>query len=537
MKIIVILFFLLLSPFSLFSSENYQALDSLLECFGKLGFPSAVIIAKGNEIQFNNSYGVKPGTAFYVASVSKLFTASAIYKLEYEGRVNINDSMPMFFENVPDDKKSITIKHLLTHQAGLQSTSYDHIVENIFNRDDAVKAIMESKLIFTPGTDEEYSSDGYSLLAIIIEKVTGKSFEEYMRSEVFSKAGMNATGFVGDSTLWNEADVADMRYGLSDFKGSPHFLKRDWSSKGGAGMITTAMDLLAFTGSGMNVYDFYWSNMKTASGDEIIYSQGDDDAIGHNAIVIKYPAKDITVIILTNSGLISEVSFSTILAVKTDEALNGKLVVGKLFNAGELSVLPDDITGKYYSQAGDSVQILNVPNRSLVSGKGQILINSIATNYSTIYNDINFKAEQIINALKVNDSLQILNLITDQKSAKQLLGLWKSLLKKYGAPPVSINISGTSKVWWYPAAWAATWVEFVFEKETKLYRMEWDINKELKQLGGSLIKTPLTCIAGITKNGKVNAFDLGNNEMFTMEKNGEGMMIEGEGEIKFFKSR
>lgn len=539
MKTIIILLSLIFTAHSVKASavkasDNFRQLDSYLKCFEQFGFPSTVLIAKGNNIVFENSYGVKPGSAFYIASISKLFTATAIYKLEQEGMLSVNDSLPAFFENVPDDKKGITVKQLLTHTSGLPGTSYDHVTENIFDKDEALTALLNTKLAYAPGTDEEYSGNGYTMLALIIDKVSGKTFEEYIRSSVFNPSGMNATGFSGDSLKWAEGEAADMKYGIL-YKGSPQYLKLDWAGKGAAGMITTAQDLFSFVKSGMPVYDFYWSDMKSASGDEMIYSSGDDDAIGHNALLIKYPEKDITVIILTNAGLISDVSVSTIIAVKVDEALNGRLITGDINNDKVPGLLSESLTGRYFTQMGDSAVISKTRFRTIVSGTGQELINSISGTNAAVYNDLSSQTEQIIAALKLNDSLEVSRLITNQKIAKQLFNLWKSLVKKYGEPN-EIIVKGTSKVWWHPAAAAATWIEFKFEKDVRLYRLEWGTNGIIKQLGGSAIKNPITGVAGKTAKGENVILDLGNNTIFRIKKTDGGIKVAGEERIELIRA-
>jgi hypothetical protein len=534
MKAFIILLSLLFAIPSAKASENFKPLDTFLKCFEQFGFPGSVLIAKGNNIVFEKSYGVNPGSAFYIASVSKLFTAAAIYKLEQEGMLNVNDSLPAFFENVPDDKKSITVKQLLTHTSGLPGTSYEHVTENIFDKDEALTALLNTKLAYAPGTDEDYSGNGYTMLALIIEKVSGKTFEEYMRSSVFAPSGMSMTGFTGDSLKWAEGEAADMKYGIL-YKGSPQYLKLDWAGKGAAGMMTTARDLFSFVRSGMPVYDFYWSDMKSASGDEIIYSSGDDDAIGHNALLIKYPQKDITVIILTNAGLISGVSVSSIIAVKVDEALNGRLITGDLNNDKVPGMLSESLTGRYFTQMGDSAVISKTKFRTIVSGTGQELINSISGTNAAIYNDLNAQANFIISALKRNDSLEVFRLITNQKVAKQLFNLWKGLVKKFGAPG-EITVKGTSKVWWHPGAAAATWVEFKFEKDARLYRLEWSNDGSLMRLGGSAIKNPLTGIAGKTAKGENVILDIGNNTIFRIKKSDDGIGVAGEEQMELMRA-
>ena len=133
-------------------------------------------------------------TVFDIGSITKPFTASAILRLEMDGKLKVTDPITNFFRDVPGDKKEITLHHLLTHTAGFKDSlgdDYDKV-----GRDEYVKLALASNLRSKPGTSYSYSNVGYSLLGAVIEHVAGMSYEQYLHDSLFKPAGMMKTGYV-----------------------------------------------------------------------------------------------------------------------------------------------------------------------------------------------------------------------------------------------------------------------------------------------------------------------------------------------------
>ncbi|MGB5242919.1 MAG: serine hydrolase, partial [Lutimonas sp.] len=134
-----------------------------------------------------------PNTIFDIGSLTKQFTAVAILKLEMQGKLSTSDTITKYFQNVPVDKSTITIHDLLRHQSGLQSNvgeDYDPITEIAF-----LDSLMISPLQFKIGSDFSYSNIGYSMLALIIEKVSGQTYEQYLYENLWKPSGMEETGY------------------------------------------------------------------------------------------------------------------------------------------------------------------------------------------------------------------------------------------------------------------------------------------------------------------------------------------------------
>jgi len=160
------------------------ALDQYLSRLEGYGFSGAVLVAKNDEIYLSKGYGladraisipVTPDTLFEGASLTKQFTAAAVMKLEQQGKLRVEDPITKYFDNVPDDKKSITLHHLMTHSAGFPNEFSKPGGGYYQDRDEFVRAILATPLEYPPGTESVYSNPSYSLVAAVIEKGSGKS--------------------------------------------------------------------------------------------------------------------------------------------------------------------------------------------------------------------------------------------------------------------------------------------------------------------------------------------------------------------------
>lgn len=156
---------------------------------GKLAYSGGGVMA-----DIPSGIAVSNTTGFRLASVSKPFTAIAIMQLVERGEIKVTDSLLNFIPELPESWRRITIEHLLTHSSG---------VADIINdgwRPQVINGMTHSRLIsylinnptleFEPGTKHDYSNTGFMLLATVIERKTGLSFQEYMRQNIFAPANM-----------------------------------------------------------------------------------------------------------------------------------------------------------------------------------------------------------------------------------------------------------------------------------------------------------------------------------------------------------
>jgi len=176
-------------------------------------FSGGALVVSNGEIVLYKGYGMADRekkipyaatTVYPIGSITKQFTAAAILKLEMQAKLKVEDGISKFLGDVPDDKKAITIHHLLTHTSGLDSDfagDYD-----LVGRDEYVKKVLASKLRFDPGEGYYYANSGYSLLGAIVEKASGMGYEAFLQKELFAPAGMKDTGY--KVPRWNPDSVA-----------------------------------------------------------------------------------------------------------------------------------------------------------------------------------------------------------------------------------------------------------------------------------------------------------------------------------------
>ncbi|MCB9327036.1 MAG: serine hydrolase [Lewinellaceae bacterium] len=231
--------------------DTADKISEYLTTIESQGFDGAVLVAQKGEILVSDGYGLSDveknirntdSTIFDIGSITKQFTAAGILKLEMAGKLSVNDLMSKYFANVPDDKKGITLHQLLTHSAGFPGAIGDDY-EDITTAD-FISLAMSKPLMFNPGSGYEYSNVGYSLLAMIIEKVSGKPYETYLHDNLFQPAGMNNTGYL--LPKWNGSLIAtgyrnDIRWGKPTEKWTSGHIS--WHLKGNGGILSTVKDM------------------------------------------------------------------------------------------------------------------------------------------------------------------------------------------------------------------------------------------------------------------------------------------------------
>lgn len=203
----VILIFLLACNQNEKSNPLGTKLDEYLSGQAKyFRFNGNVLVADKGKIIYQKSFGfadfdsqrmLNDSSVFELASVSKQFTATGILLLIDKGKLSLTDSLRKFFPELP--YSNITIRHMLTHTSGLPDyfwlmiEKWDH--KKIAYNQDVIELLAKEKLppVFAPGTRWEYSNTAFVILATIIEKISGQSFKDYMRENIFQPLEMKYT--------------------------------------------------------------------------------------------------------------------------------------------------------------------------------------------------------------------------------------------------------------------------------------------------------------------------------------------------------
>ena len=215
-----ILVLILLTPFPflpILASEDQRAkeLDAILTKAVAPGQPGlAVLVKKDGQILYEKGFGarksgnsapVTPDTDFRLASVTKQFTAMAVMLLVHEGKLRYDSALTEIFPEFPTYGKTITIRHLLTHTSGLPD--YEDVMERVEKfgakrwsaehqiQDQEVLALLEKETRgkFAPGTSWAYSNSGYVILGLIVAKVSGISYPEFLERRIFAPLQMRNT--------------------------------------------------------------------------------------------------------------------------------------------------------------------------------------------------------------------------------------------------------------------------------------------------------------------------------------------------------
>lgn len=170
----------------------------------------ALAVVKSGQIVFAQGYGyanlehqvlVKPETIFQSGSVGKQFTATAVMLLVEEGKLDLDASLAKYFDDAPASWKEITVRHVLTHTAGMTDYPKDFDYRRDYTEDDMLKLIKALPLAFPPGEKWEYSNLGYVTLGILIHKVTDKFYGDFLQERIFKPLGMNTARVISEADL------------------------------------------------------------------------------------------------------------------------------------------------------------------------------------------------------------------------------------------------------------------------------------------------------------------------------------------------
>jgi CubicO group peptidase (beta-lactamase class C family) len=141
-----------------------------------------------------------PKTKFRLASLTKSFTAVAVSLLLKQGALSLDDPLSKFLPEFPNGDQ-ITVRHLLMHKSGIGQADPVSDPGQKFTLREAIERFRLKTPYFAPGTSDRYSNEGYILLAYIVEKASGKSYSEFLQSNIFDPLGLRDTGNFGSSKI------------------------------------------------------------------------------------------------------------------------------------------------------------------------------------------------------------------------------------------------------------------------------------------------------------------------------------------------
>ena len=209
---------LILTILILFVSQNYtlaqtksQKIDELMSLYHQYGqFNGSVLVAESGKVIFKKGYGFAnmewnisndPETKFRLGSITKQFTSMLIMQLVENGKIKLDDKLsdhlPYYSKDIGE---KVTIHHLLTHTSGIPSYTglpgfFQDVSRDPYEVEEFIKKYCSGDLEFEPGSKYRYNNSGYFLLGAIIEKVTGKTYEQALKENILDPLNMKSTGY------------------------------------------------------------------------------------------------------------------------------------------------------------------------------------------------------------------------------------------------------------------------------------------------------------------------------------------------------
>ena len=267
---------------------------------------------------------MRPGHVLEIGSITKQFTAIAVLQLVEQGKIGLGDEITKFLPDYPTHGKKITIEHLLTHTSGIQDVTemanFPSTMRTDVTPQELIDRFKNEPMTFDPGTKWQYDNSGYVLLGAIVEKVSGESYADYLRKQVFPRAGLTSTSY-GDL-----GTIIPRRVRGYD-KQDGHFVNADYLSMtlpfAAGALVSTVDDLAKWTGAiatgklvSPALVQRAWTSAKLNDGSATGYGYGwivgnafgtrviqhDGGINGFSAAELWMPDEKVFVAVLTNLG-------------------------------------------------------------------------------------------------------------------------------------------------------------------------------------------------------------------------------------------
>jgi len=234
-----------------------KQIDAIFESVNKHDSTGAAVgVIEHGKLVYEKGYGsanleynipIVPDTIFHVASVSKQFTAMAVVLLERDGKLSIDDDVHKYLPELPDYGQKITLRNLLQHTSGIRDqwqtlSTAGWSMEDVITQDQILRMLFRQKALnFPPGARYLYSNSGFTMLAEIVTRVSGKPMPQFCDERIFRPLGMTRTHFHQD--LHQIVPGRAYSYGPAKgggFQNNP----LNYANAGATSLFTTAGDLL-----------------------------------------------------------------------------------------------------------------------------------------------------------------------------------------------------------------------------------------------------------------------------------------------------
>jgi CubicO group peptidase (beta-lactamase class C family) len=284
-------------PAHMSASELLTALRAKLEQeVAADRFSGAVLLAQNGQPIYSAAFGLadrekkipnKLDTRFRIGSMNKMFTATSILQLAQAGKLQLTDPLGKYLTDYPNKNvaSKVTIHHLLTHTGGTGDffgPEFDAHRLELRALKDYVTLYGQRDLAFEPGSRWEYSNYGFLLLGLIVERVSGQDYYDYVRDHVYKPAGMNSTGSLPENEIVPDRSIGYTKDGGATWHPNTDTLPPRATSAGGG--YSTVEDLLRFANAlnGHKLLDEHYTDLLTTgkveagNGGKYAYGFGDN---------------------------------------------------------------------------------------------------------------------------------------------------------------------------------------------------------------------------------------------------------------------
>lgn len=507
--------------------------DEYLSRMVPFGWHGAVLVSRGQDVLLAKGYGRADhgsvesapvrswtsGTVSTVGSITKQFTAAAIMKLVQQGRLSVRDSLPVFFDDVPAEKREITLHHLLTHTSGLRVASDSLGDFDFVSREEIVRAAMtQGELATEPGEEYAYSNLGYSLLGAVVEVVTDTDYEAWLREHLFVPVGMYETGYLLPAY---EAEHVATGYRGGERWGTvirrlPEDTGPSWILRANGGIHSTLYDmhrwvrtlmttdrilspasreklLTPYADEGYGSYYAYgWGVDTTARSTPVIRHNGGNGIL--HADLHWFPEDDQTLTFAMSNH--AELTAIDVLEPVDDLLFGGGVEMPPRVDAEHVD--PEQLStlaGHYRLPGGSELAVVALGGHLEVRVSGQPLLDRLSTaarEDSLGYAVLNRRAAELIGALFEGDYSTLREAMGGDPPEKPYTGFRERVIESLGGFE-SADVMGTLPIYSEGSVGlAVTWVRVEFERGTRLVRIHWSADGRMAGVGGQAIPAPLT---------------------------------------------
>lgn len=230
---------------ALTQTQLSKRIDSLFTAYLDSSLAGSLLVAENNKVTLEKVYGYANNetktanttkTLFNVASIGKQFTVYAILNLEKQGLLSTKDYLTKYIGAFNDARDSITIHQLLIHRSGIIG---DGAVLDYSTRTKFIESMKEGKADSIPGKKYRYTNAGFSMLAAVVEIVSGQPFEQYLFKNIFEPLDMKSTGYPWETRI-------DKRLLATGYNNSRQPMPAQvdiWAARGPGNLVTTMEDL------------------------------------------------------------------------------------------------------------------------------------------------------------------------------------------------------------------------------------------------------------------------------------------------------